>query len=156
MKGPFAMFLTAWDVLREKENLPDYSVKVILDFEEEQGSPNLPDAVVKHKAKLAADLMLIMDSPRHSSNLPTLTFGARGIAQMTLTTFGPKVPQHSGHYGNYAPNPALLLSQLLASMKDDDGRVSISGFYEGIELSEPEKAILAAVPDDEKAIQKRL
>jgi acetylornithine deacetylase/succinyl-diaminopimelate desuccinylase-like protein len=155
-KGPFAMFLTAWDVLREKENLPDYSVKVILDFEEEQGSPNLPDAVVKYKDKLAADLMLIMDGPRHSSNLPTLTFGARGIAQMTLTTFGPKLPQHSGHYGNYAPNPALLLSQLLASMKDQNGRVRIPGYYDGIELTEQEKVILSAVPDNDEAIQKRL
>ncbi|WP_296698817.1 M20/M25/M40 family metallo-hydrolase [Algoriphagus sp.] len=155
-KGPVAMFLTAWDALSDEGLSPDYNVKIILDFEEEQGSPKLPSAVIKYKEKLAADMMLIMDGPRHTSNEPTLSFGARGIADLTLTTYGPKFSQHSGHYGNYAPNPALLLSQLLASMKDENGRVSIPGYYDGIELSETEKEILAKVPDDEKAIQKKL
>ena len=155
-KGPIAMFLTGWDALEKKGLSPDYNVKIILDFEEEQGSPRLPGAVVKYKEKLAADMMLIMDGPRHTSNEPTLSYGARGIADLTLTTYGPKFPQHSGHYGNYAPNPALLLSQLLASMKDENGRVTIPGYYDGIELSATEKAILAKVPDDEKAIQTKL
>ena len=155
-KGPIAMFLTAWDALADAGFSPNYNVKIILDFEEEQGSPLLPDAVISYKEKLAADMMLIMDGPRHTSNEPTLSFGARGIADLTLTTFGPKLPQHSGHYGNYAPNPALLLSQLLASMKDENGRVKIPGYYDGIVLSEEEKAILSKVPDDEKAIQKKL
>ncbi|WP_332913107.1 peptidase dimerization domain-containing protein [Algoriphagus boritolerans] len=135
---------------------PDYSIKIILDFEEEQGSPRLPAAVIQYKDKLDADLMLIMDGPRHTSNEPTLSYGARGISELFLTTYGPKLPQHSGHYGNYAPNPALLLAQLLASMKDENGRVVIPGFYDGITLSESEKAILAAVPDDEVAIKRRL
>ncbi|MDX5338860.1 MAG: M20/M25/M40 family metallo-hydrolase [Cyclobacteriaceae bacterium] len=155
-KGPFAMFLTGWDALTEQGISPDYHIKIILDFEEEQGSPKLPEAVVKYKDKLAADMMLIMDGPRHTSNLPTLSYGARGISELFLTTYGPKLPQHSGHYGNYAPNPALLLSQLLSSMKDGEGRVIIPGFYDGITLSNTEKAILEAVPDDEPAIKKRL
>jgi len=100
--------------------------------------------------------MLIMDGPRHTSNEPTLSYGARGIADLTLTTFGPKFPQHSGHYGNYAPNPALLLSQLLSSMKDQNGRVIIPGYYDGITLTASEKEILAKVPDDESAIQSKL
>ena len=155
-KGPVAMFLTAWDALAEAGISPDYNVKIILDFEEEQGSPRLPSAVVKYKEKLAADMMLIMDGPRHTSNEPTLSFGARGIADLTLTTYGPKFPQHSGHYGNYAPNPALLLSQLLASMKDTNGRVTIPGYYDGIILTQTEKEILSKVPDDEDAIQRKL
>ncbi|NVJ85672.1 MAG: M20/M25/M40 family metallo-hydrolase [Algoriphagus sp.] len=155
-KGPFAMFLTAWDALVDNKSLPDYSIKIILDFEEEQGSPRLPKAVLDYKDKLAADLMLIMDGPRHISNLPTLSYGARGISEMTLTTYGPKLPQHSGHFGNYAPNPAFLLSQLLASMKDENGRVSIPGYYDGIQFSEQERKILEAVPDDEATIQSRL
>lgn len=155
-KGPLAMFLTAWDALNEVGIFPDFNVKVILDFEEEQGSPLLPEAVKTHSEKLKADQMIIIDGPRHISNEPTLTYGARGIADMTLTTYGPVVPQHSGHFGNYAPNPALLLAQLLASMKDSEGRVVIPGFYDGITLSEKEKAILAAVPDDEEAIRNRL
>jgi acetylornithine deacetylase/succinyl-diaminopimelate desuccinylase-like protein len=155
-KGPLAMLITAWDALTEAGISPDYSVKIILDFEEEQGSPRLPAAVIAHKSKLAADLMLIMDGPRHTSNLPTLSYGARGIADMTLTTFGPKLPQHSGHYGNYSPNPALLLSQLLASMKDENGRVVIPGYYDGITFTEAEQSIFAQVPDNEAAVQKRL
>ena len=155
-KGPIAMFLTGWDALEKAGISPDYNIKIILDFEEEQGSPNLPRAVLDHKEKLQADLMLIMDGPRHTSNEPTLSYGARGISQMTLTTFGPKLPQHSGHYGNYAPNPAFLLSQLLASMKDENGLVIIPGFYDGISLNESEKEILAQVPDDEEAIHKKL
>lgn len=155
-KGPIAMFLTALDGLASAEISPDYDIKVILDFEEEQSSPLLPAAVKTHQEKLTADLMLIMDGPRHTSNEPTLTYGARGIAKMILTTYGPKVPQHSGHYGNYAPNPGFLLSQLVATMKDADGRVAITGYYDGISFSESEKAALAAVPDDEEAIQARL
>lgn len=155
-KGPLAMFMTAWDALIESGISPDYSVKIILDFEEEQGSPRLPAAVVRYKEKLAADLMLIMDGPRHTSNLPTLSYGARGISELFLTTYGPKLPQHSGHYGNYAPNPALLLSQLLSSMKDENGRVVIPGFYDGISFSDAERRIFAAVPDNEPAVKKRL
>ena len=155
-KGPLAMFISAWDALEQAGISPDYSIKIILDFEEEQGSPKLPAAVVQYKEKLSADLMLIMDGPRHTSNEPTLSYGARGISELFLTTYGPKLPQHSGHYGNYAPNPALLLSQLLASMKDENGRVVIPGFYDGITLTDSEKSILAAVPDDEVALKKRL
>jgi acetylornithine deacetylase/succinyl-diaminopimelate desuccinylase-like protein len=155
-KGPLAMFLTAWDALIEEGKSPNYNIKVILDFEEEIGSPNLPAAVVKHKEKLAADMMLIMDGPRHLSNEPTLSFGARGISEITLTVFGPKAAQHSGHYGNYAPNPAFRLAQLLASMKDDEGRVTIPGFYDGIKLTETEREILTKVPDNESDIKKKL
>ncbi len=155
-KGPLAMFLTALDILANQKISPNYNIKVILDFEEEIGSPNLGGAVIAHKEKLAADFMLIMDGPRHLSNEPTLNFGARGIAELTLTVFGPKAAQHSGHYGNYAPNPAFRLSQLLASMKDEEGRVTIKGYYDGITLSDEEKSILQKVPDDEQQIRKQL
>ncbi|GAA0880652.1 M20/M25/M40 family metallo-hydrolase [Algoriphagus jejuensis] len=155
-KGPLAMFISGWDALAEAGLAPDYSIKIILDFEEEQGSPRLPAAVVEYKEKLKADLMLIMDGPRHTSNEPTLSYGARGIADMTLTTYGPKVPQHSGHYGNYSPNPALLLSQLLASMKDADGRIVIPGYYDDITFTDAEREIFSKVPDNEPAVQKRL
>ncbi|WP_291777869.1 M20/M25/M40 family metallo-hydrolase [Cecembia sp.] len=155
-KGPFAMFLTAWDAMVEQKLTPNYNLKIILDFEEEIGSPHLPEAVVRHKETLAADMMLIMDGPRHLSNEPTLSFGARGISQITLKVFGPRAAQHSGHYGNYAPNPAFRLTQILASMKDDEGRVVIPGFYDGIVLTDTEREILAQVPDDEDEIQMKL
>ena len=98
------------------------------------------------KDELVADLLLILDGPMHSSGLPTLVFGNRGIATLSLTTFGPLTSQHSGHYGNYLPNPALALSKVLASMKDDQGRVVIPGFYDGIVLDENTKKVLEGVP----------
>ncbi len=155
-KNNFMQFLVAWDILKSKGVKIPYNVELILDFEEEKGSVSLPGAVARNKDKFKADMQVIFDGPRHVSNLPTLSFGARGIATMTLTVYGPTYAQHSGHYGNYAPNPALNLSKLLASMKDDDGRVIIPGYYDGIELSSEVEAILDAVPDDEKMIKAKL
>ena len=155
-KGPVAMFLAALDAAAEAKIVPNYNIKVIMDFEEEMGSPRLPDAVLKNADLLKADMLIIYDGPRHITNRPTLTFGARGIATIQLTTYGPNVPQHSGHFGNYAPNPALRLSKLLASMKDDDGKVLIPGFYDGIAIDAVTEKILKAVPDDEAQIKSRL
>jgi len=155
-KGPIVMFLTAFDALVAQNKLTSNRIKVVIDLEEEQGSPSLPEAVARYKEKLMADAMLIFDGPRHVSNRPTLTYGARGIASITLKTFGPRLPQHSGHYGNYAPNPALALSQLLASMKDPEGRVLIEGYYDNIVLSAYDKEQLAKIPDDEVALRRRL
>lgn len=155
-KGPAVALLAALDAAAEAGIRPDYNVKVILDFEEELGSPNLAKAVEKYQKELAADLMLIFDGPMHNSNRPTLMFGARGIATLSLTTYGPALPQHSGHYGNYAPNPALRLAQLLASMKDPDGNVLIKGWNEGISFSAEEQQAMRAVPDQEMQIRKKL
>ncbi len=155
-KGPVAMFLTALDASGDMNITPNYNLKVIMDFEEELGSPQLPKAVTEHAALLKADMLVIFDGPRHITNRPTLTFGARGIATLQLTTYGPVVPQHSGHFGNFAPNPALRLSKLLASMKDEEGRVSIEGFYDGITIDAETEKILRAVPDDEVQIKDRL
>ncbi len=155
-KGPCMMFLSAIDALEEMGRETDYHLKVIMDFEEELGSPHLPGAVEKYKDELTADVLVIFDGPRHVSNQPTLTFGARGIADVTLTVFGPTFPQHSGHYGNYCPNPALKLAQLLSSMKDGEGRVVIPGFYDGIFINKKTKMTLAQVPDDERFIKTKL
>ena len=155
-KGPVAMFLATMDALKEIKKTPNFNLKIIMDFEEEMGSPRLPQAVLDNKELLTADMLIIFDGPRHITNKPTLTFGARGIATIQLTTYGPVVPQHSGHFGNYAPNPALRLSRLLASMKNDKGHVLIPGFYDGISIDPETEAILKAVPDDEAQIKVRL
>ena len=155
-KGPINSFLIALDIIAEKGIEPDYNIKVIMDMEEEMGSPNLPPAVKKFRKKLKADRLVILDGPRHPSNEPTLTFGARGIVAIQLKVHGPKFPQHSGHYGNYVPNPAVRLSQLIASMKDDDGKVTIPGYYDGITISKEARAIMSAVPDDEKFIRRSI
>ncbi|MGI9543687.1 MAG: M20/M25/M40 family metallo-hydrolase [Cyclobacteriaceae bacterium] len=155
-KGPVLMFLTAMDMMISEGKNPNFNLKVIMDFEEEMGSPNLPEAVGQYGEHLAADMLVIFDGPLHITNKPTLTFGARGISTITLTTFGAIAPQHSGHYGNYLPNPAIRLSRLIASMKDDHGRVTIPGFYDGINISDPVKEVLRAVPDDESFINAKL
>ncbi|WP_074409160.1 MULTISPECIES: M20/M25/M40 family metallo-hydrolase [Aquimarina] len=155
-KGPVVMFLKAMDIINKFKHEPNYNIKVIMDFEEEISSPRLPKAVLDYKEELASDMLVIFDGPRHISNQPTLVYGARGITTLSLEVFGPKAPQHSGHYGNYVPNPALRLAQLLGSMMQEDGRVAIPGWYDGIEISEETKKILNQVPDDEKIIRKKL
>jgi acetylornithine deacetylase/succinyl-diaminopimelate desuccinylase-like protein len=155
-KGPAAMFLTALDLFDAAGSPQQYDIKVVMDFEEEIGSPNLPAAVRRHADKLAADMLLIFDGPMHISNRPTLDFGARGIIDVELTVFGPRVPQHSGHYGNYVPNPALMLSQLLGGMKDEHGRVTLPGFYDGIALDDATRRILADTGDDEAEMKRSL
>ena len=153
-RGPDMMFLKAMDIINDRNYEPNFNIKVIMDFEEELGSPQLPHAVLEYKEQLAADMLVIFDGPRHLSNEPTLSYGARGIATISLEVFGPRTPLHSGNYGNYAPNPAVKLSQLLATMWQADGRVAIPGWYDGITISDDVKAILEQVPDDEAQIQK--
>ena len=155
-KSPIIMFLAAMDIMIDRNQNPGFNIKVILDPEEEQGSIGLPGAVKKYKKELAADRMVILDGPIHDSNQPTLIFGTRGIADIELTVYGPRTPQHSGHFGNYAPNPAFRLAKLLASMKDDGGVTTIPGFYDGIELTPEIRAILKNVPDDQAQIMKRV
>lgn len=155
-KGPIVMLLSAWDALRAAGRLPAFNIKVIMDTEEEIGSPHIAKAVLANRERLAADHLIILDGPPHADNLPTLVFGARGIASVRMKVYGPRMPQHSGHFGNYAPNPALRLAQLLASMKDDAGRVVIPGWYDGVDMDENVRQKLAEVPDDLSAINQRL
>ena len=155
-KGPIAQFLTALTLADRAGVRPDFHLKVIVDTQEEQGSPHLPDAVERFRDRLAADMLVIFDGPPHLSGRPTLKFGARGIATVTLTTYGPRVPVHSGHYGNYAPNPVFRMAEILAAAKDDAGRVTLPGWYDGVSLDPETREILAAVPDDEEQIQRDL
>ncbi|MFH6601977.1 M20/M25/M40 family metallo-hydrolase [Maribacter algicola] len=155
-KGPAMAFISALKILDEKRIIPQFNIKVIMDFQEEMGSPHLPKAVSENRELLDADMLFIMDGTRHVSNLPTLTFGARGIATATLKVFGPRYPLHSGQYGNFAPNPVFKMAQLLAGLKDGNGRVTLSGFYDGIALSEPEKQRLNNVPEDSDSILARI
>jgi acetylornithine deacetylase/succinyl-diaminopimelate desuccinylase-like protein len=155
-KGPIAMFLASFDLLREKRRLPAVDVKLLLDSEEESNSAGIPAVVAAHPAELKADAMVVFDAAEHPSARPTIVYGNRGVTPLTLTVYGPKVPLHSGHYGNYAPNPAQRLARLLAGMKDDDGRVTVPGYYDHTHLTDADRKIMAEVPDDEAALKKRL
>ena len=148
-KGPIVATLSAIDALKAAGLQPASNIRIIMDGEEEAGSPSLVPAITRYREKFAADLMVILDGPEHSSGRPTIAYGARGIATVDLTVFGPKVGVHSGNYGNWVPNPAQRLALLLASMKDDQGRVLIEGFNDGLApLTAEERAMLNDVPDD--------
>jgi acetylornithine deacetylase/succinyl-diaminopimelate desuccinylase-like protein len=155
-KAPIIAFLYALDQLKIQGYKPACNIKAIFDGEEEMGSPSLPAAVDQYKDLLAADVMIINDGPVHITGEPTLIFGCRGNMRVDLTVYGPVLPQHSGHFGNYAPNPIFGLSQLLASMKDVDGRVIIEGYYDGIHIGEEDKKTMNLVPDDPNQIKELL
>jgi len=155
-KAPIVMFLSALQLLEQQNKAPKFNIKVIFDPEEEYRSTALLTTLEKYKHRYASDYFIVMDGPAHDSNKPTLTFGCRGIATASITTYGAKLPQHSGHYGNYAPNPVFRLSQLLSSMKDDDGRVLIANYYDGISIDKTAANLLAAVPFNASDFNKKL
>lgn len=151
-KAPIVALCAALDALGGKTR---DNVHVVLDGEEEMGSPSLTAAIARYRDKLRASLLLILDGPVHPSGRPTLAFGARGIVTVDLTVYGPKMALHSGHYGNWIPNPAIRLAQLLATMKDEQGRTIIPGFYDAVPpLTPAQRQVLKSVPDDEPALLK--
>ena len=156
-KSPILALLAALDALRAKKIPLAVNLKVILEGEEEAGSPNLQRTLELHKNLLGGDLLITGDGPVHQSGRPLVFFGNRGILGFELTTYGPIRSLHSGHYGNWAPNPAFQLSRLLASMKTEDGRVLVDGFYDDISpLGESEKKALEAMPNNDAELEREL
>jgi acetylornithine deacetylase/succinyl-diaminopimelate desuccinylase-like protein len=151
-KAGVMAILTAFDALRAKNAKPSVNIKFLLEGEEEAGSPHLGDIIDLHKQLLESDAWIICDGPVHQSGRKQVVFGVRGDQNVDVTVYGAKRPLHSGHYGNWAPNPAMTLARLLATMKDANGRVTIAGWYDGVEpLGEAEKSAIADAPayDDE-------
>ncbi len=155
-KAPIIMFLTALKILEAKNQTPKFNIKVIFDPEEEYSSKALLSTLDKYKEHYAADFFMVLDGPAHNSNKPTVTFGCRGIAIANITTFGAKLPQHSGHYGNYSPNPVFSLANLLSSMKDETGRVLIKDYYKGITLNSEVTELLRSVPFNRDKVDEEL
>ena len=155
-KAPIVMFLSALELMKAQNQEPKFNIKIIFDLEEEYGSNGFLSTLKQNKKKYESDYMIIMDGPTHNSNKPTLTFGCRGIATCSITTYGAKLPQHSGHYGNYVSNPVFTLSRLLATMKSENGKVLIKDYYKGITLSAEVSKILNSVPDTKEYINKAL
>ncbi|HJT86760.1 MAG TPA: M20/M25/M40 family metallo-hydrolase [Bryobacteraceae bacterium] len=147
-KAPIVAILAAVDALRAAGIRMKSNLQFAFEGEEEAGSPNLEKVLRANRDLFSAGLWLMCDGPLHQTRRPLIAFGARTVVQVDITVYGPNHELHSGHYGNWAPNPALLLAKLLASMKDDNGRVLVDHFYDGIEpLSETEKRALAEAPD---------
>lgn len=156
-KSPIVALLAAIDALRAKKIPLAVNLKVILEGEEEAGSPNLQRTLELHKNLLGADLLITADGPVHQSGRPLVFFGNRGVIGIGVTVYGPVRALHSGHYGNWAPNPAMELSRLLASMKDADGHVLIDGYYDDVTpLSEIEKKALAEMPENDADLEREL
>lgn len=132
-KAAILAMLAALDALKKSGTPLGVNLKVFLEGEEEIGSPNLPAIVRSHADRLSADLLLFADGPRHQSGRPQVVLGVRGTQGVELTLFGPARALHSGHYGNWAPNPAARLSEVLASIRAPDGLVKIEGFYDAFD-----------------------
>ena len=147
-KAPIIAMLSAIDAIRAAGLKLKSNVKFAFEGEEEAGSVNLANTLEANKELFAGDVWLSCDGPLHQTRRQSITFGARGISTVDITVYGPRGELHSGHYGNWAPNPAMMLVQLLASMKDASGRVLVDHFYDGIEpFSETEKRAVAEAPD---------
>ncbi|MGH7943464.1 MAG: M20/M25/M40 family metallo-hydrolase [Opitutaceae bacterium] len=133
------------------------NIKFFFDGEEEIGSPHLREFLATHRDLLLSDLWIVVDGPTHSSGRKMVVFGVRGDVNIGLTVYGPNRALHSGHYGNWAPNPAAVLVNLLASMKDDHGRVLIKGFYDDVTaLTTDERQALATIPAADADLQREL
>jgi acetylornithine deacetylase/succinyl-diaminopimelate desuccinylase-like protein len=156
-KSPIVAILATIDALRA-QNIPlAVNLKFILEGEEEAGSTHLQQTLQLHKNLLGADLLITGDGPVHPSGRPLIFFGNRGDLGLELTIYGPVRSLHSGHYGNWAPNPAMTLSRLLAATKDDQGRVLIPGYYDDVvPLSPLEQSALSAMPANDAELQHQL
>lgn len=156
-KGGVAAILFAYEAIRLAGLQPTVNIKFFFEGEEEAGSPHLPEILEKYHDLLSSDGWIICDGPVHQSGRKIVAFGVRGDAHLELTVYGPKRPLHSGHYGNWVPNPAMELSKLLAGMKNDSGRVLVKGFYDDVKpLNETERKALAAVPRVDEQMKKEL
>jgi acetylornithine deacetylase/succinyl-diaminopimelate desuccinylase-like protein len=156
-KSPIVALLAAIDALRTEKIPLGVNLKVIFEGEEEAGSTNLQKTLESHKNLLGGDLLITADGPVHQSGRPLVFFGNRGDIGMDITVYGPVRALHSGHYGNWAPNPAMELSRLLAAMKDADGRVLIEGYYDDVApLGDVEKQALTRMPDNDADLEHEL
>ena len=154
--GVYAI-LTAYDMMKKSGLQPGCNIKFFFEGEEEAGSTHLNEILEKHRSLLQSDLWIICDGPVHQSGKKQIVFGVRGDTHLDITVYAAKRPLHSGHYGNWAPNPAMMLAKLLASMKDDNGRVTIKGFYNDVTpLTAVERKALQEVPSVDEQMKNEL
>jgi acetylornithine deacetylase/succinyl-diaminopimelate desuccinylase-like protein len=146
-KGTIVAFLAALDRLKTAGQPLSVNVKMLFEGEEEAGSPHLESVLRAHPDLFRADGLLLCDGPVHQTRRPQIVFGARGVMGLEMTVYGPARALHSGHYGNWAPNPAAQLAGLLASLRDAQGKILIPGYYDDVRpLTASEKEALEKVP----------
>lgn len=145
-KGQLFMQVKAFEFMCRENKLP-CNVKFLIEGEEEIGSPSLEEFCKKHRDLLKSDIILVSDTTMFSLDQPTLTIGLRGLAYFEITVVGPNRDLHSGLYGGAVNNPGNALSELIANMKDDKGKITIPGFYDDVEtVSDEERRLLNQVP----------
>ncbi|MDB4915239.1 MAG: peptidase [Gemmatimonadetes bacterium] len=156
-KGSIMAILAAVDAMRANRIVQSVNLKVFFEGEEEAGSAHLRQILETYKSVLTGDAWLFCDGPVHQSGRQQLVFGNRGITTFELTVYGPNRALHSGHYGNWAPNPGVMIANLIASMRDDDGRIKIAGYYDDVKpISAAEHKAIAALPPFDPTLRKAL
>ena len=149
-KGQSFIQLKAFEYL-VKEGLLHNNVKFILEGEEEIGSPSLNAFLKKHKELLKADVILVSDTSMLGADLPSLTTGLRGLAYWEVEVTGPNRDLHSGHFGGAVANPINVLCKMMSDMQDDDGRITLPGFYDDVlPVPQAEREMIAQIPFDEE------
>jgi acetylornithine deacetylase/succinyl-diaminopimelate desuccinylase-like protein len=152
-KGSIITQLSALDALRALGVAPSVNLKFFFEGEEEAGSTHIRDMLTRHKDLLRADLWLMGDGPVSQTRRQQISFGVRGDMGLQLTVYGPARPLHSGHYGNWAPNPDVMLVHLLASMRDEEGRILIDHYYDDVQpVSAADRTALATIPPVEEQL----
>ena len=148
-KGQSMIQLKAFEYMVREDRLT-HNVKFILEGEEEIGSPSLNAFLQEHCDLLACDVILVSDTSMLASDLPSLTTGLRGLAYWEIEVTGPNRDLHSGHFGGAVANPVNVLCELLSKITDENGRITVPGFYDDVEeLSREERDMLAGIPFDE-------
>jgi acetylornithine deacetylase/succinyl-diaminopimelate desuccinylase-like protein len=156
-KASIQAMLSALDALKATHIRPSVNLKLLYEGEEEQGSPHFAALVAKNLSLLKGDLLIMGDGPMHQSGKQMVNFGNRGITGLTLTVYGAMRPLHDGHYGSWAPSPAVMIAHLIASLRDDNGRILIPGFYDDVvPVSAADRAALAAMPPVEDDLKRAL
>ncbi len=156
-KAPIVAFLSAIDALAAGGVPIRTNIKIFLEGEEENGSPHLETMLRTHAEKLKGDLWIFGDGPVHQSRAMQIYYGVRGVTTMELTTYGPSRALHSGHYGNWAPNPIVTMISVLASMRDTEGRILIDDFHDDVRpLTGAEKEALARIPSSDAQMRDEL
>lgn len=153
-KAPALAMLVALDALKAAGAKPSVNLKFFFEGEEEAGSGHLRELLQQNAALLRADAWLFGDGPVHQSRRQQIVFGVRGVTGAEITTYGPSHGLHSGHYGNWAPNPVTVLANFIASMRNDDGKILIKNFYNDVgPITPAERRALAQIPVIDSAMR---
>ena len=155
-KGQMFMHLKAFEIMKSEGKVP-CNIKFMIEGEEEVGSSNLGPFVRDHKEKLACDTILISDTGMIANDVPSITTGLRGLSYVEVEVTGPNRDLHSGLYGGAVANPLNILAQMVGSLHDENGHITVEGFYDGVEIvSDEERALMAQAPFSEDAFKKSI